>query len=80
MFAPFLILFNREVIGCAVGEHKDAELVKRAMRPFHTTTLRFSISKPSEGDDFDNKTVDAFLEPFGIIRSSVKKELRMTMR
>lgn len=68
-----LDLFNREMIGCAVGEHKDAELVKCALATIPYNCAKIQYFHTDRGNEFDNKTVDTFLEAFGIIRSLSEK-------
>lgn len=68
-----LDLFNREMVGCAVGKHKDAELVKRAISTIPYNCAQIQYFHTDRGNEFDNKTVDNFLKAFGITRSLSEK-------
>jgi len=68
-----LDLFNREMIGCAVGKHKDSALVKQAIATIPYNCAEIQYFHTDRGNEFANKTVDDFLDAFGIIRSLSEK-------
>lgn len=66
-------LYNREIVGHAASDRKDAKLVKSAF-----ATLRFPLSDidvfhTDRGSEFDNFDIDELLDVFGIRRSLSRK-------
>lgn len=68
-----LDLFNREMIGCVVEEHKDAVLVKQAIGTIPYNCAEILYFQTVLGNEFANKIVDDFLEAFEITRSLSEK-------
>lgn len=62
-------LFNREVIGWSVGEHKSSELVLLALMNFGIDWRKVMIFHTDRGMEFCSNQIDSFLEQNGIIRS-----------
>ena len=65
-------LFNREIIGCAVGFHKTAELVKEAINSIPYSLNQVQIVHTDRGKEFDNKLISEAFSVFGI-RHSLSK-------
>lgn len=65
----FVDLFNREIIGHSVGEHKDASLVARAIATIPSDLRRIGMFHTDRGSEFNNKLVSDTLRSFGIRRS-----------
>lgn len=59
-------LFNREIIGLAIGWHKTAELVKQAMHSIPYALTKVKLFHSDRGKEFDNQLIDDILEVFGI--------------
>lgn len=62
-------LFNREIIGCSTGEHKTAELVKRAFQSVEGSLENIRLFHTDRGNEFKNEAIEELLETFGIERS-----------
>lgn len=62
-------LFNREIIGLAVGWYKTADLVKRAVQSVPYALTKVKIFHSDRGKEFDNQMIEEMLEAFGIARS-----------
>lgn len=65
----FVDLFNREIIGYSVGEHKDASLVARAIATIPSDLRRVGMFHTDRGSEFNNRLVSDTLRSFGIRRS-----------
>lgn len=65
----FVDLFNREIIGHSVGEHKDASLVARAIATIPSDLRRIGMFHTDRGSEFNNKLVSDTMRSFGIRRS-----------
>lgn len=68
-----LELSSREIIGYAVGNKKDAELVKKAFYSVKTNLSEVQIFHTDRGNEFKNKVIDEIIIAFGINRSLSKK-------
>lgn len=68
-----LDLFNRELIGYAVGASKTAELVKQAIATIPYDCSQIQIFHTDRGSEFDNQLIDKFLDAFEITRSLSEK-------
>lgn len=66
-------LYNREIVGHAAGEHKDAKLVKSAFATVSFPLTDVDVFHTDRGGEFDNIAIDDMLEAFGIRRSLSKK-------
>lgn len=66
-------LNNREIIGYAAGEKKDANLVKEAIYSIRHPLNKVKIFHTDRGREFDNKSIDEILNIFKIKRSLSKK-------
>ena len=66
-------LFNREIIGYAVGKNKNAELVYKAFGTIKTNLNNINIFHTDRGNEFKNKIIDEVLKTFNIDRSLSKK-------
>ncbi len=66
-------LFNREIIGYAAGEKKNAKLVEEALLKVNYSLKDISIFHSDCGNEYDNKLVDDILEAFEIDRSLSNK-------
>jgi len=62
-------LFNREIIGHSVGEHKTAELVYNAFTSVKTDLRKIKLFHTDRGSEFKNQLIDEALKAFGIGRS-----------
>lgn len=62
-------LWNREIIGWSVGEHKDANLVRNAFYQIPHRLNDINIFHTDRGNEFDNQLIDEVLEAFEIKRS-----------
>lgn len=51
-------LFNREIIGYSVGEHKKAELVKQAFMNVEGNLSESHIFHTDRGNEFKNETIE----------------------
>ncbi|MGL4484559.1 MAG: IS3 family transposase [Anaerovoracaceae bacterium] len=68
-----LDLFNREIIGYAVGKRKDAQLVSKALMNSNQSLLKIKLFHTDRGNEFKNKIVQNILDAFEIERSLSKK-------
>ncbi len=66
-------LWNREIIGWSVGEHKDALLVQEALYSIPYALDQIGLFHTDRGKEFDNKLIDDVLDTFQIRRSLSKK-------
>lgn len=66
-------LFNREIIGYAAGEKKDARLVEKTLISVKYPLKDIKIFHSNRGNEFDNKLIDDILEAFEIDRSLSNK-------
>lgn len=66
-------LYNREIVGHAVAEHKDAKLVKAAFATLKFSLFDIEVFHTDRGSEFDNLAIDEMLEVFNIKRSLSKK-------
>lgn len=68
-----LDLYNREIVGHACSEHKDAGLVKAAFATVAFPLFEIDVFHTDRGSEFDNMAIDGLLEAFGIARSLSRK-------
>lgn len=68
-----LDLYNREIVGHACSERKDAELVKAAFATVAFPLFEIDVFHTDRGSEFDNMAIDEMLEVFGIARSLSRK-------
>lgn len=68
-----LDLFNREIVGHAVGEHKSAELVQEALSKIPYDCSKIQMFHTDRGKEFDNTKIEEFLSAFNIQRSLSRK-------
>lgn len=68
-----LDLWNREIIGYAVGKHKTADLVYQAICKVPYDLNRINIFHTDRGNEFKNKLIDEVVTTFHIKRSLSKK-------
>ena len=68
-----LDLYNREIVGHACGERKDANLVKASFATIAFPLFEIEVFHTDRGPEFDNMAVDEMLEVFGITRSLSRK-------
>lgn len=66
-------LYNREIVGHAAGERKDAHLVKSAFATLDFPISDIEVFHTDRGSEFDNAEIDEMLEVFGIKRSLSKR-------
>lgn len=66
-------LYNREIVGHAVGERKDARLVKSAFATLDFPISDIEVFHTDRGSEFDNAQIDEMLEVFEVRRSLSKK-------
>lgn len=66
-------LWNREIIGWSVGEHKDAKLIEKAFYSIPYSLNQISLFHTDRGKEFDNKLIDDILKAFHIKRSLSRK-------
>ncbi len=66
-------LFNREIVGFSVGKNKTAELVKKAFDYSNIDLSKIMIFHTDRGCEFENISIDAFLEKNSILRSLSRK-------
>lgn len=64
-----LDLFNREIVGHAVGEHKSAALVQEALSTIPYDCSKIQMFHTDRGKEFDNTDIEEFLSAFNIQRS-----------
>lgn len=62
-------LFNREIIGYSSGPHKTVDLVHQALATIEGDLHNIEIFHTDRGKEFDNHTIDDFLDTFKIERS-----------
>ena len=62
-------LYNREIIGYSAGEHKTAELVKKAFQCVEGNLADIRLFHTDRGNEFKNQTMEELLEAFNIERS-----------
>lgn len=66
-------LYNREIVGHAASERKDASLVKAALATLPFPLSSIEVLHTDRGAEFDNRAIDELLDEFGIKRSLSKK-------
>ena len=66
-------LYNREIIGYSAGEHKTAELVKKAFQRVEGNLADIRLFHTDRGNEFKNQTIEELLEAFNIGRSLSQK-------
>lgn len=66
-------LYNREIVGHAASERKDARLVKAAFATLEFPISDIEVFHTDRGSEFDNAQIDELLEVFGIRRSLSRK-------
>lgn len=73
-------LYNREIVGHAAGERKDARLVKSAFAtvPFPLTDIQ--VFHTDRGGEFDDIAIDGLLEAFGIEQAAVEEGMPLRQR
>lgn len=57
-------LFNREIIGYSVGEHKTAQLVKQAFQSVKGSLEDIHLFHTDRGNEFKNSAIEEILETF----------------
>lgn len=62
-------LFNREIIGYSSGPNKTVDLVHQALATIKGDIHNIEIFHTDRGKEFDNHTIDDFLDTFEIERS-----------
>ena len=62
-------MYNREIIGVSVGEHKTADLVLEAMKSIPYSLKDTELFHTDRGSEFVNSKLDQLLETNGIERS-----------
>ena len=68
-----LDIFNREIIGYAAGENKDAKLVYKAFTKVKFRLDEIEVFHTDRGNEFKNKIIDEVLTTFNIKRSLSNK-------
>lgn len=66
-------LFNREIVGYALGANKDAVLVENAFLTSNVPLNKIRVFHTDRGSEFKNKIIDNILVTFNIVRSLSKK-------
>lgn len=66
-------LYNREIVGHAAGERKDARLVKSVFATLDFPISDIEVFHTDRGSEFDNAQIDEMLEVFEVRRSLSKK-------
>lgn len=66
-------LYNREIVGHAAGDRKDARLVKSAFATLDFPISDIEVFHTDRGSEFDNARIDEMLEAFEVRRSLSKK-------
>ena len=66
-------LFNREIVGYALGTNKNAVLIENAFMTSSIPLKRIKIFHTDRGSEFKNKIIDNILMTFDITRSLSKK-------
>jgi len=64
-----LDLFNREIVGHAVGENKSSDLVQEALYTIPYDCSKIEMFHTDRGKEFDNTQIEEFLSAFDIQRS-----------
>lgn len=62
-------LYNREIVGHAAGERRDASLVKAALATLRFPLTDIEVLHTDRGSEFNNAAIDEVLGVFGIERS-----------
>lgn len=62
-------LYNREIVGHAASERKDARLARAAFATLEFPISNIEVFHTDRGSEFDNAQIDELLEVFGIRRS-----------
>ena len=68
-----LDLHNREIVGHACSERKDAELVKAAFATLAFPLFEIDVFRTDRGSEFGNMAIGGLLKAFGIERSLSRK-------
>ena len=66
-------LYNREIVGHAASNRKDARLVKSAFATLDFPIGDIEVFHTDRGSEFDNAQIDELLEVFGVKRSLSRK-------
>lgn len=66
-------LHNREIVGHAAGERREAHLVKSAFAALGFPISGIEVFHTDRGSEFDNAEIDEMMEVFGIKRSLSKR-------
>lgn len=66
-------LYNREIIGYSVGQHKTASLVDKAFSRIKYSLDDIQLFHTDRGKEFDNVLIDVKLKAFNITRSLSRK-------
>jgi len=66
-------LFNREIVGFSVSNHKDALMVEKAFSTIKDDLDNIDIFHSDRGSEFDNKLIDDILTKHSIRRSLSRK-------
>ena len=66
-------LYDRETVGHAASEHKDAALVMAAFATVSFALNDINVFHTDRGSEFDNAKIDEILEVFGITTALSKK-------
>lgn len=66
-------LYNRAIVGFAVGKNKDANLVYQAFLNSKVNLSKVSIFHTDRGSEFNNSQIDEMLHAFNIKRSLSRK-------
>jgi transposase InsO family protein len=64
-----LDLYNRKIIGSALGRNKDAKLVRTAFYGVQADLRKIKIFHTDRGSEFKNQVIDEIMKAFGITRS-----------
>ena len=64
-----LDLYNRKIIGSAIGRQKDAKLVRTAFYGVQADLRRIAVFHTDRGSEFKNRVIDEIIKAFGIERS-----------
>lgn len=64
-----LDLYNRAIVGYAAGEHKDANLVRKALYSIKYDLRKISLFHSDRGNKLKNRIIEEALETFDIRRS-----------
>ena len=73
MLCPIINLYNRAVVGFAVAENKDSELVYKAFMHSKINLSKVQIFHMDRGSEFRNSQIDELLHAFKIKRSLSRK-------